>query len=388
MMINTLNIYSLIIPCLVLCLSLTTFFIAYQKKLEQCVVSYAIALFLMGITTLLNSSFSAQFLTNFASGLALIYFSACMWHAKALYARLHIAFSWQRCVTWMSLGIGGVYFFSQVHVEESLRILMVSVTTILIYLHRPRLFLAAKTRFKIDTYLKHCTYLMLGVVLLRSAYILSVSLNETYITQHKWLWAATQFFIMLIHLVFFSLFMASSIVESINKLKRKHILDPLTGLLNRRGFRLYITTIKPPRTQQHAILMADLDYFKKINDQYGHHLGDLALQHVSRILQNSMRRQDKVSRIGGEEFVIILENLAQQEAYAIAERIRHSIAYTPILYQGQSIHLSISIGMSFFTQAQQVDAALLDADQLLYDAKKMGRNQVQYSEFRYMEGTR
>lgn len=134
--------------------------------------------------------------------------------------------------------------------------------------------------------------------------------------------------------------------------------------------------------------MADLDYFKKINDQYGHHLGDLALQHVSRILQNSMRRQDKVSRIGGEEFVIILENLAQQEAYAIAERIRHSIAYTPILYQGQSIHLSISIGMSFFTQAQQVDAALLDADQLLYDAKKMGRNQVQYSEFRYMEGTR
>lgn len=388
MMNNTLNIYSLLIPCLVLCLSLTTFFIAYQKKLEQCVVSYAIALFLMGITTLLNSSFSAQFLTNFASGLALIYFSACMWHAKALYARLHIAFSWQRCVTWMLLGIIGVYFFSQVHVEESLRILMVSLTTLFIYLHRPRLFLAAKTRFKIDTYLKHCTYLMLGVVLLRSAYILSVSLNEAYITQHKWLWAATQFFIMLIHLVFFSLFMASSIVESINKLKRKHILDPLTGLLNRRGFRLYITTIKPPRTQQHAILMADLDYFKKINDQYGHHLGDLALQHVSRILQNSMRHQDKVSRIGGEEFVIILENLAQQEAYAIAERIRHSIAYTPISYQGQSIHLSISIGMSFFTQAQQVDAALLDADQLLYDAKKMGRNQVQYSEFRYMEGTR
>ena len=107
-------------------------FIAYQKKLEQCVVSYAIALFLMGITTLLNSSLSAQFLTNFASGLALIYFSACMWHTKALYARLHIAFSWQRCVTWMLLGIIGVYFFSQVHVEESLRILMVSLTTLFI----------------------------------------------------------------------------------------------------------------------------------------------------------------------------------------------------------------------------------------------------------------
>lgn len=381
---DTLNIYSLLIPCLVLCLSLITVLIAYQKKLGHYVLSYALALFLMGITMLLSSSLSSQWLTNFASILAIIYFSACICHSKALYARLKIPFSWQRCFSVMLLGTSGVYLFSHVYLDESLRILMVAIATTLIYLHLPRLFLAAKTRFKIDTYLKQCTYLMLGIVLLRSAFILSIPLDNTYITHHAWLWAVTQFLIILIHLVFFSLFMASSIAESMNKLKQEHSLDPLTGLLNRRGFRLHVSQLKAPRTQQHAILMADLDYFKKINDQYGHHLGDLALQHVSRLLQNNIRHQDKISRIGGEEFVILLEDLEQQEAYTIAERIRHSIAHTPIRYQGQTIGLSISIGMTFFSNANQVDAALLDADQLLYDAKKMGRNQVQYSGVNYL----
>lgn len=165
-------------------------------------VSYAIGLLLMGITTLLNSSLSAQLLTNFASALALIYFSACMWHSQALYTRLKIPFSWQRCLSFILIGISGFYLFSHVYINESLRILMVALTTIFIYLHRPRLFLTHQTRFKIDTYLKHCTYLMLGVVLLRSAFILSIPLDETYITEHAWLWALTQFLIILIHLCF------------------------------------------------------------------------------------------------------------------------------------------------------------------------------------------
>ena len=119
--------------------------------------------------------------------------------------------------------------------------------------------------------------------------------------------------------------------------------------------------------------------------EQGRYLRDII--HCCEFLQNHIRRQDKISRIGGEEFVILLEDLEQQEAYTIAERIRHSIAHTPIRYQGQTIGLSISIGMTFFSHANQVDAALLDADQLLYDAKKMGRNQVQYSELSYMHET-
>lgn len=377
MLTSDLNIYSLLIPSLVLCLSLITLLIAYNKNLGNYLVSYATGLFLIGVTIFLNTTLSTTLLNSYASILSLIYFSSCALHAQALYIRLKLPFSWRRCCIFMLLGMLGVAFFSHYYAYQNARIVSIALVTALIYLHRPILFFKVKTRLKIDYYLKIFTYVMLGLVLFRAGLIIALHSTEEYIAQNEGLWALTQLIIVFVNLVFFSLFVSSSIFDSITKLKQERLLDPLTGLLNRRGFNMYVAKLKAAMPYQNAILMADLDHFKNINDQYGHHIGDLALQHVSRLLQHNLREQDQVFRIGGEEFIILLAQVSNENADEIAERIRKNIEQEALLYQGQSINLSISIGISFFKHGQQLDTALLDADQLLYQAKKMGRNQVQ-----------
>lgn len=126
-----------------------------------------------------------------------------------------------------------------------------------------------------------------------------------------------------------------------------------------------------------AILIADLDHFKAINDRYEHHLGDLVLQHNSQIFKENLREYDKVSRIGGEEFVVILHNTHRDTGLNIVERIRESLEHSPMTHDMHHIYLTMSIGVSFFDTHQEIDRALLEADAQLYLAKQQGRNRVQ-----------
>ncbi|MGG2397779.1 diguanylate cyclase [Pseudomonas sp. SH1-B] len=149
--------------------------------------------------------------------------------------------------------------------------------------------------------------------------------------------------------------------------------DALTGLANRRALQetlaLWQETGKP-----FAVLAADIDHFKKVNDQFGHDAGDLTLKSVAGNLRRCLRSADLPCRVGGEEFLVLLPDASLAVAADVAERIRSSIAATPIAGVG---HISISLGVAHWQgDDEAINTVLKRADELLYSAKRTGRNRV------------
>jgi diguanylate cyclase (GGDEF)-like protein/PAS domain S-box-containing protein len=158
--------------------------------------------------------------------------------------------------------------------------------------------------------------------------------------------------------------------------------DMLTGIPNRRAFisRLeeeYARIRRFPE-QQAAVLMLDLDHFKKVNDTHGHPAGDAVLRQVSELISNRIRAVDACGRLGGEEFSILLTGAALPAAVEFAERLRRGIAGSPTLYEGLSLAVTVSIGIAALrAEDAGADAALLRADRALYRAKESGRDRIE-----------
>ena len=149
--------------------------------------------------------------------------------------------------------------------------------------------------------------------------------------------------------------------------------DPLTGLVNRRGMNAALA-ILDQREQRYCALALDIDHFKRVNDTWGHDVGDVALQHIAGIIQSCSPAGDLACRAGGEEFCLLLPDTSLQVATDIAERIRTTIAASPLDKVGA---MTISIGVASRTSAEQTSAAILKcADERLYRAKETGRNRV------------
>jgi diguanylate cyclase (GGDEF)-like protein/hemerythrin-like metal-binding protein len=157
--------------------------------------------------------------------------------------------------------------------------------------------------------------------------------------------------------------------------------DDLTGVLNRRAF--------SDRALQHlklaerggatlSVLAMDLDHFKRVNDAHGHQAGDAVLREFVRVAQSCLRYADQLGRVGGEEFVAILPATQAPGALIVAERLRQTLAETPIRHGGKSINVSVSIGVAQFdSRRHDLDALLEAADAALYGAKHRGRNCVE-----------
>lgn len=160
--------------------------------------------------------------------------------------------------------------------------------------------------------------------------------------------------------------------------------DALTGILNRRGMVDALQSYFRIRNAQPAyLLMLDIDHFKKINDTYGHHVGDQVLCHVARILQHSTRQGDLICRLGGEEFVVICLEADAAGAFQLAERVRDAIASSPFLANAthRPIYCTVTIGVSTgFASAQMLEHAMVEADAALYRGKVSGRNQVVHND--------
>jgi len=156
--------------------------------------------------------------------------------------------------------------------------------------------------------------------------------------------------------------------------------DSLTKLLNRRGFlRLLKSAVDQARSEQSplAVLMADLDHFKPINDQHGHPVGDEILKKITPFLKGKRRRDDYVGRLGGEEFGITLPGAKREDALTVAEDIRKSLAAEPIQTSAGPITVTISIGIATFDDRRESGKSLIRrADEALYMAKEAGRNRV------------
>ena len=172
------------------------------------------------------------------------------------------------------------------------------------------------------------------------------------------------------------------------KVKLLGLIDPLTGVHNRRYFdqRLEEEIDRALRQQKPlSCLFLDIDHFKKFNDTYGHHIGDLVLRDVANIIKHQMRMSDVLGRYGGEEFSVLLVQTDTREAMEIAERIRNTIeAHKPLTSDNQLLDVTISIGCSTLPVQFEggLDAAghsLLNvADKALYISKEQGRNRVSY----------
>ena len=166
------------------------------------------------------------------------------------------------------------------------------------------------------------------------------------------------------------------------ELERLNAIDPLTGAHNRRHFdkRLRSEGRRSRREQTPlSLIIVDVDHFKKINDEYGHDGGDACLIHVTNVFKKLIHRPtDDLCRIGGEEFAIILPNTDLSGAYHVAENIRYSLENSPLEYEGQTVKLTASAGVSTTIIADEEHAQSLFkyADECLYEAKASGRNTV------------
>jgi diguanylate cyclase (GGDEF)-like protein len=179
------------------------------------------------------------------------------------------------------------------------------------------------------------------------------------------------------------------VIEDITERKRLEaelrelaVTDVLTGLPNRRAFMARLeeehARIRRFDAQQAAVLMLDLDYFKRINDSYGHPTGDAVLRQVAVLIRDEIRKVDLCGRIGGEEFAILVAGAGTAAAQEFAERVRRKIAGSPIAHEGRVITVTASIGIAVMqANDADADAALLRADRALYQAKEGGRNQVE-----------
>ena len=125
-----------------------------------------------------------------------------------------------------------------------------------------------------------------------------------------------------------------------------------------------------------SMLVMDLDYFKVVNDKYGHPAGDAALIHITDIFSQSLRQYDILGRIGGEEFAVFLSNTTIEKSMEIAERIRAQVEQSAFTVDGQEIPLTVSIGQTTLGCDAEFDDLYTQADQALYFAKTTGRNKV------------
>jgi diguanylate cyclase (GGDEF)-like protein len=169
--------------------------------------------------------------------------------------------------------------------------------------------------------------------------------------------------------------------QKLSSIKDMAIYDALTNLHNRRYFeeRLGVETQKSFLSGGPlSLIMVDIDYFKKVNDTFGHDAGDRVLWKVASLLKNSVRKDDTVARYGGEEFVLILPGAKLEVTAVIAERIRQLVESTLFdIGQGQ-MNVTISIGISNLPahRARSKEELIKMADQALYQAKRGGRNRV------------
>ncbi|NHC04077.1 diguanylate cyclase [Acinetobacter sp. 187] len=179
-------------------------------------------------------------------------------------------------------------------------------------------------------------------------------------------------------------------IISLNRQKLYHQIlylanhDGLTTAMNRRYFyqeseRMVSTENAKPQAKTVSILVMDLDHFKKINDTYGHAVGDKVLQEFTKQVQTQIRSSDLFGRIGGEEFAILLKDLTLKQSVDIAQRICNVIYATPIpLDDGTALNISVSIGLSYqsLPYCTKVQQLINRADTALYQAKEKGRNQL------------
>ncbi|WP_394132921.1 diguanylate cyclase [Shewanella maritima] len=185
-------------------------------------------------------------------------------------------------------------------------------------------------------------------------------------------------YIILLLLVNIILF-GNAITRLVYKIKGLANKDQLTGLWNRHALMNKLTEVDNlwlRDKRQYSILILDLDFFKAINDNYGHLVGDKALIHTAKILKNTLRNVDFICRYGGEEFLVILPSTNERQSMIVAEKLQVAINKLPLKYKQSNIEVTASIGCASSQIGLSVEQLLKLADDAMYQAKEQGRNTI------------
>jgi diguanylate cyclase (GGDEF)-like protein len=169
------------------------------------------------------------------------------------------------------------------------------------------------------------------------------------------------------------------LLEARDALAHEATHDPLTGALNRRAFADVLTRAISEERRHHdglALGICDLDEFKAVNDTHGHQVGDEVLVGIVRLITGSLRGHDVLGRYGGDEFVVLARHARNADAGMLFERLRAAVADHPIPTKAGDVAITLSFGVSGWTEGQTEDELLAAADAALYRAKSAGRNRV------------
>jgi diguanylate cyclase (GGDEF)-like protein len=152
--------------------------------------------------------------------------------------------------------------------------------------------------------------------------------------------------------------------------------DPLTGLPNRRAL-MEVGEVSTSQTM--VLVITDIDYFKAVNDSYGHKTGDIVLQTISRIMADHLKELGLVGRLGGEEFALICSNISIERVMDAVGKLLDKLQRTPVIAMGHSVRVTMSAGIAVRSPSEPFDKLYSDADEALYRAKRAGRNRIELS---------
>jgi len=163
-----------------------------------------------------------------------------------------------------------------------------------------------------------------------------------------------------------------------DKLKIIAETDELTRLYNRRAMQVFLESahnyIITHPNGIYSVILCDIDFFKKFNDNYGHECGDKVLAHVGTLLRKTLRKNDVVARWGGEEFLILLNGASEPQGFDVAEKLRKTIATTPYLFEQKEVNVTMSFGIARLDGELRIEQSIHRADMALYQGKERGRN--------------
>ena len=174
-----------------------------------------------------------------------------------------------------------------------------------------------------------------------------------------------------------------ALLQRIAELEQTALLDPLTGVANRRFVEDHLNVCMDQNTRYgwpFGLIFMDIDRFKAVNDEYGHEAGDQVLKHLAHVLDVRLRSFDLVGRWGGEEFIVICLNVGETDLRELAGRLREYVEAASFDYEGRKIAITVSIGATYPRREDTVRTLIQRADGLMYQSKQAGRNRVTFGE--------